>query len=171
MGIWSGIKHALNSTLGTPYFETLDDIVRGQKFLDASDDVYVELLSANENNWEFVVAGNSTNKKEFEKKIRFKNSGSLKFQFIYGFEYNDLSLRTAYIIKKNGITISTLEGRETSGTDKNVVSPVFRFEKGDVFSFEFIGINETSIARSVLVKQLSILGTIKDNVFSTLTVV
>lgn len=37
MGIWAGIKHALNSTLGTDDFKPLDEIIRGQRTLAASD--------------------------------------------------------------------------------------------------------------------------------------
>ncbi len=43
MGFWSGIKHALNSTLGKPYFRSLDDIILGTKTLFASTERYYPL--------------------------------------------------------------------------------------------------------------------------------
>lgn len=39
MGLWTGIKHALNSTLGTENFQPLDKIIEGQRTLAASDNV------------------------------------------------------------------------------------------------------------------------------------
>ena len=39
MGFWSGIKHALNSTLGTASFKPLNEIIEGQRNLAASDSV------------------------------------------------------------------------------------------------------------------------------------
>ena len=47
MGFWSGIKHALNSTLGTEEFQPLDKIILGSKGLVASDNLYVSLYSSN----------------------------------------------------------------------------------------------------------------------------
>ena len=38
MGLWAGIKHAINSTLGTNYFTPLDKILGRE--LEASDNVY-----------------------------------------------------------------------------------------------------------------------------------
>lgn len=49
MGFWSGIKHALNSTLGTSEFKPLDKIIEGQRTLAASDSVIKVLLSTSQN--------------------------------------------------------------------------------------------------------------------------
>lgn len=43
MSFWSGIKHALNSTLGTEQFQPLDEIVTKQWTIIASDDVYEDI--------------------------------------------------------------------------------------------------------------------------------
>lgn len=45
MGFWSGIKHALNSTLGTADFQPLDKIIKSQRTYGPSDDVLVTLAS------------------------------------------------------------------------------------------------------------------------------
>lgn len=47
MGFWSGIKHALNSTLGTTNFEPLDTIIKGQKRIVASDTPLVIYVNEN----------------------------------------------------------------------------------------------------------------------------
>ena len=39
MGLWVGIKRALNSTVGTKEFKPLDQIIKGQRTLGASDNV------------------------------------------------------------------------------------------------------------------------------------
>jgi hypothetical protein len=43
MGLWTGIKYALNSTLGTKDFQPLDEIIKGQRTYGPSDDVLVLL--------------------------------------------------------------------------------------------------------------------------------
>ena len=40
MGLWTGIKYAINSTLGTKEFEPLDKLITNQYRLVASDNVY-----------------------------------------------------------------------------------------------------------------------------------
>jgi hypothetical protein len=45
MGFWSGIKHALNSTLGTANFQPLDEIIKSQRTYGASDTVLAVLGS------------------------------------------------------------------------------------------------------------------------------
>lgn len=47
MGFWAGIKHAINSTLGTADFKPLDKIIEGQRTLAASDSV-IRVLKATE---------------------------------------------------------------------------------------------------------------------------
>ena len=49
MGFWTGIKHALNSTLGTSEFKPLDKIIEGQRSLAASDSVIRVLFSGSTN--------------------------------------------------------------------------------------------------------------------------
>lgn len=44
MGIWSGIKHAINSTLGTSEFQPLDKIIKSQRTYAASSDILVPLV-------------------------------------------------------------------------------------------------------------------------------
>lgn len=43
MGIWTGIKKALNSTVGTKDFQSLDKIIKSQRTYAPSDDVLVLL--------------------------------------------------------------------------------------------------------------------------------
>jgi hypothetical protein len=46
MGIWTGIKKTINSTLGTPDFKPLDEIIRGQRSLAASDNTIAAIVSS-----------------------------------------------------------------------------------------------------------------------------
>ena len=47
MGLWSAIKHAMNSTLGTSEFEPLDKIIKGQRIYVATDSFTLLKLSGN----------------------------------------------------------------------------------------------------------------------------
>lgn len=47
MGFWAGIKHALNSTLGTEDFIPLDKLIKGQRTLAASDTTIAVLVNTN----------------------------------------------------------------------------------------------------------------------------
>ena len=49
MGIWTGIKHAINSTLGTADFKPLDKIIEGQRTLAASDSIIKVISSTSKN--------------------------------------------------------------------------------------------------------------------------
>lgn len=49
MGFWSGIKHALNSTLGTADFQPLDKIFTNNISIGASDMVLKALISSSVN--------------------------------------------------------------------------------------------------------------------------
>lgn len=44
MSIWAGIKHALNSTLGTSDFKPLDQLIIGERAFVASDTAYSVML-------------------------------------------------------------------------------------------------------------------------------
>ena len=74
MGIWSGIKHALNSTLGTSEFKSLDKMIMGSKGLKASENFYHRVQST-------TVTG-EYNKAKTKNDFMIMNwSGSLKLKF------------------------------------------------------------------------------------------
>ena len=50
MGFWADIKYALNSTLGTSEFQSLDKIIKGQKTFVANDNI-LAVLSNGETVW------------------------------------------------------------------------------------------------------------------------
>lgn len=45
MGLWAGIKYALNSTLGTDEFKPLDKLIVGEKLFCSSDTVIAQIYS------------------------------------------------------------------------------------------------------------------------------
>ena len=47
MGFWAGIKYALNSTIGTEDFISLDKLIKGQRTLAASDSTIAIIESSN----------------------------------------------------------------------------------------------------------------------------
>lgn len=74
MGIWSGIKHALNSTLGTDKFKPLNEIIDEQRDLVASDSLF-----------RYIFTGSNTYKPDNESIdiVQFKSNrnGSIRIRF------------------------------------------------------------------------------------------
>ena len=127
MGIWSGIKHALNSTLGTNHFKPLDKIIQQQIKLSASDNVLYNMGSlrattTNSNDSATVYYPNS---------FKMTTSGNFKFTGIASTSNTSTRIGRFYIYK-NGEIIHQQNWSYTS----EEFSPVeISFNVGDVFKF------------------------------------
>lgn len=88
MGIWTGIKHALNSTLGTDEFKPLNEIIDGQRTLAASDSVMKVLLSSD-------LSFSSSNKERVIGDFTPRRNGSVRVQSSLYFISSSSSITTA----------------------------------------------------------------------------
>lgn len=109
MGIWAGIKHALNSTLGTSEFKSLDKIIEGQRSLAASDSVISVVFSGNQmvtNNLGFFSLGSFVPKK----------NGSVRVVLI-GYAEGAQSNRAVKVIVRNNGTdsVSAVDASSVGG--------------------------------------------------------
>jgi hypothetical protein len=82
MGIWVGIKRALNSTLGTSTFKPLDKIILDNTRIVASDDVFFVYDGA----WSEGGATSDTASNGWYRRtnsyIKFDRAGSVKFKWL-----------------------------------------------------------------------------------------
>ena len=118
MGLWAEIKQALNSTIGTDDFQSLDKIINGQKSLLVSDNLYYSFPRLTFNN---VTSGKENEVKK--NLIRFKWAGSCRITIG---SYSMSGVQTYAYLSGALLTISD------GGVEIN-------FKKGDVFS---IGLTE-----------------------------
>lgn len=129
MGLWSEIKHALNSTIGTDDFKPLDKIIQGNKAIVASDNLYWIISNTG------AYTEDNTKFTEFAK-IRINISGSIKLRVKSGAYY-----REGYVeIRINGKTVAN--STTTVGeplTDSYFDIPV---NNKDILTIEYIaGLN------------------------------
>ena len=89
MGLWAGIKYALNSTLGTNDFEPLNELFFKNKALNASENLYYTIQSES-----VEVEEGKTYK--IPKSIKMYNSGSItiksNLKAPYGRKYTYLNI-------------------------------------------------------------------------------
>ena len=126
MGLWAGIKRALNSTLGTTEFEPLDKIILGSKALKASDNFYSNILSGR-------FSGNSENPFIRENLITMNWQGSFKLKIMaYGRDnYNYV------IIRINGVERYRLVLRGSSDVIyEEYTTDIITFKKDDIIGLE-----------------------------------
>lgn len=128
MGIWTGIKHALNSTLGTNSFQPLDQIIKGQRTLSASDNIIAPIVTSS-------VGGSST----YVFGTFIPNTvGSVKLVGI-GKAYSTSG--GSFIVKKNGEETNRFTlPYNTSTAYGDDFSYVLNIEQGAVYEFSGVGI-------------------------------
>ena len=144
MGFWAGIKYALNSTLGTSEFQSLDKIIKGQKSLIKSQNLY---YSFPELTFENVTSGKEN--EVIKELIKFKCSGSCR---IVASKITGVSYLGIYVYI-NGTQVAT-------GSD--VLSAEVNFKVNDVLS---IGLTEyvNSQKYTVNINDLGIYADVIDN--------
>ena len=118
MGIWTGIKHTLNSTLGTADFQPLDKIIKSQRTYGPSDDVLVTLASGAR------IALSTTETKIPNIKFTPLVSGTLKVTADFTITATSGKTNTAFLeIYKNGEKyLSGSAGLSVSGTGSTTTS-------------------------------------------------
>lgn len=133
MGFWSGIKHALNSTLGTDDFQPLDKIILGMRCLQASGEVYMTLASLEAT----AVAVGKTEVFSSKQSITPYASGSLKLKITYapgGQGYGGSS--NIFNVLVNGVVVNSVElSTSKSSTESTATSGIIRYKAGDVITF------------------------------------
>lgn len=132
MGFWAGIKHAINSTLGTKDFISLDKLIRNQYRLVPSDNIYEQFGSTTVT--EVVNALPQT--VDIYGKYKILIPGRVKIQIVYPGITN--YWKTQWRVLKNNETVyeDTYKVHGSGGSDyKN--SAIIECDFGDILSFQF----------------------------------
>ena len=161
MGIWAGIKHALNSTLGTSDFKPLDKLIIEQEKMVASDELYESLVDGR-----VIQLGTSGGVVSYDNFpcLKMTRYGKLRLKGNLG-----VSLR-GYVwaclkILKNGNVIANWELTIESELASKDFSTDISFEPGDVLSFTLTGENNYNLGQTISLSNFSVYGTIKQTAF------
>lgn len=122
--MWSYIKKAINSTLGTNDFEPLNELFFKNKALNASENLYYTIQG------ESVKVEEGTTYK-IPKSIKMYNSGSITIKSNLEAPYNGIN--TYLKIYINDVSYKSLSTEATSSTE---VSTIVSFNADDVITFE-----------------------------------
>lgn len=159
MGFWTGIKRALNSTLGTANFKPLDKWITEQTRMIVSDDVYENLadfvLSAEAHS---TVQGYHPAKLKMSRVGTFRVSGKTSL-----LNHEDLK----FIVYKNGSEYysAIMSGDVSAYPSINVDVP---FLVGDEIAFYFGFTNYTNIKRNFVLSEFQIKGKIINNIYEVI---
>ena len=99
MGLWTGIKYALNSTLGTNEAKPLDEIIRGEKRMVDSESV-------------IAIAYDDSQKKKYG--FTTKVDGVMSVRGRVGNNYYD-TISSVVSVYENGVSIKQQNIQMTSG--------------------------------------------------------
>lgn len=133
MGFWAGIKYALNSTLGTDKFKSLDKILEDYTYDNKS-------LVASENLLYIAYSGYINAKhEEYQQvpiKITMRNNGSitLKSDASPGTWEHNITIR----IYKNGVYYRTFMGGIDKLGEYTEPTTTISFDSGDILTFDFV---------------------------------
>jgi hypothetical protein len=130
MSFWAGIKHALNSTLGTEDFQPLDKLFISGKSTVASDNPLYTILNKGIYNYN---ASQSTNSRiPIEKTLIAKSDGS--FKVIFELDYPSTRGSAGIEVFINGNLVTSVTDDDTSGFEKQETGPI-SYKKDDVITF------------------------------------
>lgn len=150
MGFWTGIKRAVNSTLGTEEFEPLDKIILGTKGLKASENFYSKILSKE-------LHGTADNPVVIENLLEMKWQGSFRLK-IYAKGYSN----TGYVrIKRNGNTVYTFS--LDAVTDFKEYYTDISFSNGDIIGLVVTGVNSSYGDGEAYLKYVDIYADVTDS--------
>lgn len=157
MSIWAGIKHALNSTLGTARFKPLDAILHETFTMKASDEVFfvsqLDTIYVNEDNDGQIYY--------FPRKYQTTKYGEMRI--INSVELLDMNDYT-FTIYKNGEVLENFTA--SFGTRSYTVT--LNFVPYDTFEFSFSGkYNDAYYRGQIRQPTLKICGTIVPNVINS----
>ena len=187
MSVWAGIKHALNSTLGTSNFKSLDkiideskddiiselgvgqtrliqdigDIVEEQTRIVASDDAYATIDGGSVE----TKPVNTEVSYTLPKKLKMRRPGSLRISGTLS-RTNSSKMRGGVAVLVNGVEADNYYRSDEVGTNSDKFSMDVSFSAGDIISFKVYGTNtaSTTDTRKVSVSQLTLTGTVINNV-------
>lgn len=140
MGFWSGIKHAINSTLGTSEFQPLDKIIDGQRTLAASDSVLNVVFSGNETIGEnYEIIGGFIPKKNGSVRviIEYRNSSNTERTFY------------AHIIREEDNAVIAKNSLSIGYTQTNVLFVDVPIAAGVSYQIRLFSSNNTTYVTSV----------------------
>lgn len=160
MGIWAGIKHALNSTLGTNNFKPLDKIFyQGKSTIASENPLY---LISNGGNFNYNSTSNDDNFSTgvIGKTFVAKSSGSFKVSFNLTYSSSQGS---------GGIGVYINDVRKTSRTSREVsdallfTEPV-SYSEGDVITIKVARIydNDANSSKSFTISNIQFCADIVD---------
>lgn len=130
MGLWAGIKHALNSTLGTEDFQPLDKLFFSGKSTVASNNPLYTIL--NYGRYNYNASQSTDSSVPIEKTLIARNDGSFKvtFELDYFSTHGDAGI-DVFI---NGKLITSVTGDDTSEFEKKETDSI-SYKKDDVITF------------------------------------
>lgn len=108
MGLWAGIKHALNSTLGTEDFMPLDKLIKGQRTLAASDDIIAVIFSSS--------SDTLINKKTFDLSFTPKTNGVIRLH-LDAFSTSTSNLAILQVNGKSSFSIPATSANRNNAFD------------------------------------------------------
>lgn len=184
MSFWSGIKYALNSTLGTEKFQTLDDIVHKQFTIIASDDIYdsFDNLALEETFTTPEDNGITKNVNGTLFSVRMTKYGTIRIP--YGISLSQannttnvtLSTTGTISIFQNGVSVASKSYQANTNSGMNSYTDSFDIpvSPGDIITAELSmqayfssSLSSSKIAR-VSIYNLSICGTLKNSFYTKL---
>ena len=157
MGLWAGIKHALNSTLGTKDFISLDKMIFSQHtYIATTEDVIENLPDFSST----VISG--TNLKRYPVKFKMMSTGELYLKYTSDFDVSGKATSVEFICYKNGVpTMISKKGFETAFFK-------FSFKPYDEIFFEIkvIASNVSHVNNDIRLSDVSICGKAVPSVYS-----
>lgn len=135
MGIWAGIKYALNSTLGTSNFKPLDQLIDDKINSVSEKAFYLETLEATKLNWSKTITGRG--------RILFLNfvingASSQTNGTGFRFEIDGINLMSGNYVRNEG----------SSGKPDRVYYPVYGMSSSDEGKNTLMTIGSRSIGSS-----------------------
>jgi hypothetical protein len=161
MSFWSGIKYALNSTLGTENFKPLDKKIIEQMRMLPSDEIYYSF----ENVEHTLPAGGGGVEKTLPYTFKMIRYGTARFNGTLYLGSFKVAMATIAIYK-NGQKIYEFNGNNNNNKYEFPFSTDINFNPYDVFEFKLSGSNSNfSMASQMGIKDFSLCGTIEHNFF------
>lgn len=168
MGIWSVVGRAINKTLGTKDFMSLDEIIRNQYRFVPSDEVYEPFESLNI----YVTEDIPEKEKVHPKKIKILNPGTLRF---CGNVYRSSAWTSKFTfsIIKNGNTVYQLskdmEDYNTDELKNSYFKTDISCDFGDVIYFKLEAGSNGYANTSVTLQEFTLQGTVVNNIYKEVT--
>ena len=142
MGFWSGIKHAINSTLGTADFQSLDKIIKSQRSYAASDSI-LAILGTN-----MEINGNGRGKPVLIENISVNSSveGSLRVKGIFK-GWTTYDTMACLMVYEDGKEIASSSKENPLTGEDYEIEVDFSIKKGKTYTFYIAMVNGSTNPR------------------------